>query len=145
MSHTTLETIDLDLEHEALRQEVADWRVWWRELRELGQPRYDEMGSRLRQFRGHLLRHFRHEETAGPLAEGASEPTPNGYRVRQLFGEHDQVLAQLDRLITQLNAGDCFASWEAARGGFESILEVLHAHDASEHWLLDEIKSPSIA
>ncbi len=134
-------TDELEQEHQALRQEVEEWREWWRELRDLGQPRFGEMGERLAQFQAHLQSHFRHEEQCVPLPESANMPSGAGERIHRWRNDHEQLLSKLDAIITQLTeCGTNFACWGDARTEFEAFLDHLQRHDAEELELFEELE-----
>lgn len=137
---TYVEQHELVQEHEALEHEVNDWRQWWHELADLGQPRLSEMGDRLAQFRTHLRQHFLHEQRSGVLAEYAHLNCPQGSQIHQLWAEHQMLLRELDGMIDHLSA--CESNplcWGDARAGFEAFLDRLQSHDEAERRLLDEL------
>lgn len=140
--NTTHEVIlELDQEHQALQQEVDEWREWWRELQEFGQPRFGEMGERLAHFQAHMQSHFRHEETSGPLVESANLPLAVQQRIRLLRNEHGQLLSELAAIIARLSeCGTAVANWSDARQEFEAFLNHLQKHDLKEHELFEEIE-----
>ncbi len=135
-----VDLLELEQEHQALQCEIEDWRQWWRELREIGEPRFGEMGGRLRQFRDHLQNHFLHEQQASPLAELESSKQPLGKCVLQLWAEHRSLVEELDVIISRLDAcGSNSVCWGDARAVFESFLDRLQAHDAGEYQLLKDL------
>ncbi len=121
----------LEHEHRQLHREIEEWRRWWQELSQLGEPHFGEMGDRLAQFREHLATHFQHEEFRGPL----SGPVPSlaADQVAAIWQEHAQLLAELDDLIRRLHAcGSEIGCWGEARQAFETFLDRLHAHEVHE-------------
>ena len=60
---TTVDIRQLSEQHRAMQREIAEWREWWHELDEFGQPRFEEMGVRLGRFHEELAAHFQLEET----------------------------------------------------------------------------------
>ncbi len=86
-------------QHAALDREISDWRTWWKELSELGQPNFGEMGDRLAQLRENLVAHFAIEESHG---------SPS--RATRLREEHPELIAELEGLIARLHS---------CEGGFE--------------------------
>lgn len=121
----------LEHEHRELNREIEEWRRWWRELSELGEPHFGEMGDRLAQFREHLSAHFRHEEFRGPLA--GPLPAQAADQAAAIWQEHAQLLAELDDLIRRLHAcGPDVGCWGEARQAFETFLDRLHAHEVHE-------------
>lgn len=133
--------VELEQEHQALQQEAEEWRQWWRELQDYGQPRFGEMGERIAHFQAHLQSHFQHEETSGPLAEGARVPPALRLHIRKLRIEHGQLLSELAAVIAGLNeCGTAFANWGDARQKFEAFLDHLQRHDQEEHALFEVIE-----
>lgn len=124
----------LEQEHCELEREVADWREWWRELSELGQPCFGEMSDRLQHFRSRLSAHFQHEKLRGPLAGQPGEP------VAAIWRDHAQLLRDLDQLIARLqDCGPDACCWGGARREFEEFLDRLHAHELHEARLIGEL------
>lgn len=121
----------LQQEHDDLEAEVQEWRKWWGELSQLGQPHFGEMANRLSKFRDHLSAHFQHEEFQGPLAQ---EP---GADVASLWREHAHLLAELDRHIERLRTcGPNAGCWGGARDEFEAFLNHLSRHEEHEKDIL---------
>lgn len=135
---------DLPKEHLELEQEIADWRRWWSELCEMGEPHFGEMGDRLEQFRTHLLTHFQHEELHSPLA--GPVPPHSMDAVAGLWQDHADLLAELDLLIRRLHAcGPDVGCWGDARRDFEAFLEHLFDHEAREQKVLGEMVHGELA
>ena len=131
MNSTRNYDLTLDQEHDQLEQEVLEWRRWWAELREMGEPHFGEMGDRLRHFRDRLSQHFQHEEFRGPLA-GRTDPD-----TARVWREHAQLIGQLDHLVDRLHrCGPDVGCWGGARRDFEEFLDRLHAHEANESRLI---------
>ena len=127
------EAATIKSEHASLNREIADWRGWWEELKELGQPHFGEMGGRLAQFRAHLITHINHEESL--LGEAPAEVAKALPRLQEA---HAGLLSELDRLIERLRACEPdFNCWGAARSEFEQFLDHLQAHEADEERLLE--------
>lgn len=125
------EAATIKSEHASLNREIADWRQWWEELKEMGQPHFGEMGGRLAQFRAHLVTHIAHEEKL--LSESTAEVAKQLPRLRD---GHAGLLSELDRLIERLRACEPdFECWSAARLDFDRFLDHLQAHEADEERL----------
>lgn len=123
----------LDLEHEKLQHEVDDWRQWWRELGEIGQPRFEEMAVRVARYRDLLSRHFEHEEQTGSFFELADVETSMVNDVRTIWDEHAELLAELDRIVLKLSdCGQDNIHWGDAHCVFETFLDQLQAHNEAE-------------
>jgi len=121
------------LGHRALDAEIAEWRSWWSELSEFGEPRIDEMGSRLERFRGHLADHFASEETgvfASLRKRGYAAATT------RLQAEHRSLLSGLDVLIERFHScSPRICCWGEARREFEAFLNQLLDHEQRENML----------
>ena len=127
MNATTDRQNELQQEHDSLQQEIGEWRRWWNELSQMGEPHFGEMGTRLARFRDHLSQHFQHEEFRGPLA-GRTDP-----EAASVWREHAQLLGELDQLIARLQkCGSDVGCWGGARRDFEGLLDRLHAHEEHE-------------
>ena len=122
-----------DQEHAELDRQVDEWRTWWCELSEMGQPRFSEMGQRLRTFRENLAEHMRHEESSRYL-QGLARGNPDHQdEAAQLWRGHHQLLNRLDALIARLSScNPDYCCWSAARRDFEAWLEALHTHEREE-------------
>lgn len=123
----------LTTEHSSLNREIADWREWWAELKEMGLPNFGEMGARLARFREHLAAHFEHEENEKSLALVEQLPHETLDRLAQLRDEHAGLLADLDHIVERLQACDPqFEGWSDARSEFDAFLTRLKAHENAE-------------
>jgi iron-sulfur cluster repair protein YtfE (RIC family) len=123
--------------HAELEHRIDEWRAWWRELRELGTPRFNEMGTRLRSFREQLKRHMVHEETCAFLRDAAHGDPRQRHSADHLWQQHHQLLERLDELIKRLEACEpSYDCWGAARQDFECWLNDLHDHERLEiQWM----------
>ena len=136
-----IERISLDQwtrEHDVLDREIGEWRVWWNELAQLGQPRLGEMRDRLAHFRDHLAAHFRTEEV-GILPTLTGLDSAVREHLELLFDEHEQMLQATDALIEKLSGDnpeiDC---WGKARDEFEEILNGVLCHEILEAEFIEE-------
>lgn len=127
-------------EHASLDCDIAEWRSWWRQLNEMGDPHFGEMGDRLARFREHLQDHFSHEESDGCLTLATKNSRGLSGQVKQLKSEHPELLDELDELIRRLHACDEeFSCWGQARQDFDAFLDRLNAHEAAEDALLERM------
>jgi len=130
---TRSEVDELKDEHASLEHEIADWRTWWDELSQMGQPHFGEMAARLERFRDHLAAHFVHEEQIGLLPAVSQLPKETVDTVARLQDEHRPMLAKLNQLIVRLRAcGPEIGCWGQARQEFEEFLDQLHQHEEAE-------------
>lgn len=140
MSQPTLQTeaASLRREHTSLIQEIDDWREWWRELNELGQPHFGEMGDRLARFREHLAAHFAHEERQDYRTMDAELSAEKAEQLARLRAEHAALLDDLDQLVNELRQCEPnIACWSDARYEFEEFLNRLNDHEDAEGALLE--------
>ena len=130
--------------HQSLATEIGEWRQWWEELAEMGEPHFGEMGTRLAQFREHLAAHFAEEENGAflKLVNMADSQTVN--EVARLQDEHKMFLTDLDSLVNRLQACDCdMGNWGNARTEFEDFLDRLNSHEEVEEELNERIDAMS--
>ena len=138
---TTAEVANLKAEHSSLEREIADWRQWWAELKELGQPHFGEMGARLAQFREHLAAHFAHEESQKALSLVENLPPIMVQQLAELREQHEGLLEELEGLIERLQACEPqFDCWSDARNQFDAFLTRLDAHESAEEAAYSRLK-----
>jgi len=138
--NTQADAARLKSEHASLDREIADWRTWWRELNEMGQPHFGEMGDRLAHFRAHLAAHFAHEESQRGLSLVAELPPESVKRLAQLRDEHGSLMEELDRLIMRLQGCEPEVEcWGGAHQEFEAFLGRLDAHENAEEAVLSRL------
>jgi hypothetical protein len=136
-----VKTSSLKREHSSLEREIREWREWWSQLKELGQPHFGEMGARLAQFREHLAAHFAHEESQKGLSLLASLPDETVLRLASLRDEHGGLLSEIDGLIERLQAGEPqFSCWSDARNEFDAFLDRLDTHERAEEAAYGRLK-----
>ncbi len=120
----------------ALQGCLNEVRHWMREVSLLGIPHFGETATRLRPLREYLVRHFeREDELIAQLATSyASSLSPELDAVRTASArEHRQLLIDLDDLMIRLNQTEPpFASWEAAMGQVDRLVDTLDQHEARE-------------
>jgi len=125
-------------EQDRLHDRISEWRSWWEELSEWGEPRFGEMAQRLRLIRDRLRQHFQHEESA-ECYEQISRIGPK-YREEsdRLVSEHGPLIDRLEYLCAQLEGCepgiDC---WGDAKRMFEEFLQELRSHERDENTLID--------
>ena len=127
-------------DHESLDQDIAEWREWWSELREIGRPHFGEMGDRLAYVREHLTAHVAQEENEGLLSVVVGADREVVLRIAKLRDEHGELLADLDRIIVRLQCCEPpFDCWGMARAEFEDFLDRLNTHEEAEDALFQEL------
>jgi iron-sulfur cluster repair protein YtfE (RIC family) len=126
-------------EQGAVHEKIAQWREWCRELCEMGDPRFGEMGTRLEQIRNDLSAHFNHEEQCGCMGEVVAAHPELAGRVTQIETQHEQLLNDLNEMIARLESEEpAYASWGEARTAFESFLNRLEEHECAESAVLEQ-------
>lgn len=133
----TLTSGPLKEAHEALGRSVDELRTWWQEVRELGKPRFGEMGARVAAVRERVAEHFRLEEEGGYLKEPLGAAPELAQWAPALLAEHAAILADLDRLVARLAASPCeLDCWTAAWHEMAAVLARLeqHEHEEYEFW-----------
>lgn len=130
---TTADARQLIDQHNAIQREISDWREWWYELKELGDPRFEEMGVRLGKLYEQLVKHFQLEERSG-FFDRMRETHPERRRdVVDLQHQHRHLLASLERIVARLSGPETgYKGWGAAHRDFEEFLDRLHSHEVEE-------------
>jgi hypothetical protein len=125
---------ELAAEHEHVREMIGGLRAWWRELDELGQPRFGEMGTRVAELEEHLKRHFAAEEQGGYMAEPLKVAPHLTDQAGQLLAEHAVMLNGLDALRGRLcRCQPDFQCWSDARQALEQLVARLQRHEHAEN------------
>lgn len=93
----------------------------------------------LHQLRQHLAEHFSQEEQGGFLEESVARVPRLSAAVRSILGQHPALLAELDRVIEDLEtiAGGA-ESWTRADHDFEVFSAHMAAHERSENAVVQE-------
>ena len=91
----------------------------------------------LRDLRGTLQHHFAEEEEGGCLDEAVSFQPHLAPDVKRIEAEHPQLLAEIDRLIAQVeDGGKTPAQHLALTTAFDELCRELHTHEAAENEVL---------
>ena len=95
----------LEGEHEIVSRQIDNLQQFWNEVNELGQgPKYEEMGTRIRELRDVLAKHFAKEERGGYLAPAANQLPQTDPQLELLQRQHGEFLDTLDGDIGRLQA-----------------------------------------
>lgn len=93
----------------------------------------------LHQLRQHLANHFAQEEQGGFLEESVARVPRLSAAVRSILGQHPALLAELDRVIEDLEAVPTVPdAWASADQGFEVFSAHMAAHERSENAVVQE-------
>ena len=85
-------------------------------------------------LRDHLRDHFAQEEQGGFLEEAVTRVPRLSAAVRSILGQHPGLLADLDRVIEDLEASPVDSvAWVRANRDFESFSARMTAHERSEN------------
>ena len=125
-------------EHRQLTQQINGLRQFCSEVNELGEgPKFEEMGSQIKELRNSLAAHFEEEERDGYLAP-ALDVSPRFTRTAsELQRQHQQFLKVLDRFIERLQTCDpSIHCWQDARQEFEDFLDQLLEHERAENTIV---------
>jgi len=126
-------------EHAELSENILDLRRFWNEVNELGQgPKYEEMGSRVRDMRQLLAKHFANEERDGYLTPALHELPRFAEQAEDLRQQHQQFLDTLDGFIGRLQTCEsAFHCWQEVRVEFEDFLRRLRTHETEETTIVE--------
>lgn len=120
-----------------LMKQVDDLRQWWREVDELGVPKYGEMVSRIQVLRDSVAAHFRSEEEGGYLAAALAIAPQFTQQAEILLAQHAGFLESLDRFATNLQADHpAFNSWQDVRDEFDKFVLEIRKHESAENAIM---------
>ncbi len=129
----------IDQEHEKLHEEIDALRAWWQECREIGSPRFDEMGDRVDALRTRLREHFAWEEEDGYLSDVLEDAPHLVKRGESLRRQHDTLLEAFAGLVEHLHSDEPrFSGWDEAGHDLDELLERLSKHEHAETELVLE-------
>ena len=104
-----------------------------------GESSFADVAQVLRRLRSELEHHFAEEEAGGCLDEAASRCPRLSADARRIEADHPELLADVDRLITQASDCDCHVeSRIALQRDFDNLCHELHAHESAENNLLKQ-------
>ena len=96
--------------------------------------RRSEVLDSMHHLRDHLADHFAKEEQGGFLEEAVARIPRLSAAVQSILGQHPLLLANLDRVIEDLEASpDDSVAWVRANHGFEAFSARMTAHERSEN------------
>lgn len=133
-THTQDAVLDLVQEHNELNQRIDALREWRTQLCQLGQPRFGELGTRLRGIRELLTDHFTAEEAGGYLAAALKTAPQFARRAEELQKQHGELLADLDEMAVRLTSSPPqYENWAEACREFDEFLTRLRTHEHAEN------------
>ena len=93
----------------------------------------------LHHLRDHLCDHFAQEEEGGFLEESVARMPRLSAAVRSILCQHPALLAELDRVIADLESAPAdAAAWTRADHAFEMFSAHMTAHERSENAVVQE-------
>jgi iron-sulfur cluster repair protein YtfE (RIC family) len=96
--------------------------------------RRSEVLDSMHHLRDHLADHFAKEEQGGFLEEAVARIPRLSAAVQSILGQHPLLLANLDRVIEDLEASpDDSVAWVRANHDFEAFSARMTAHERSEN------------
>jgi hypothetical protein len=130
------ELSNLVQEHENLQAIIEADRAWWQEVREIGIPRFWEMGSRVAALRHRLSEHFSHEESAehNAVKEALGVTSPD--QIAAMAEEHSVILQRMDRIVSKANASDGYECWGEIGLELSELIHAIAEHESEEFRLL---------
>ncbi len=103
------------------------------------QERRESLLACLHHLRQHLTDHFAQEEQGGFLEESVARMPRLSAAVRSILGQHPALLAELDRVIEDLETAAAGAdAWPRADHDFEVFSAHMAAHERSENAVVQE-------
>ena len=96
--------------------------------------RHVEVLASMHELRDHLCDHFSQEEQGGFLEESVTRMPRLSAAVQSILGQHPGLLAELDRVIGDLEASPVDpGAWTRADRGFAEFSARMTAHERSEN------------
>lgn len=96
--------------------------------------RRSEVLDSMHHLRDHLADHFAKEEQGGFLEEAVARIPRLSAAVQSILGQHPLLLANLDRVIEDLEASPADSgAWARANHDFEAFSARMTAHERSEN------------
>ncbi|MFQ5605848.1 MAG: hemerythrin domain-containing protein [bacterium] len=116
--------IQKEITQDVPAEEFAEWRL--------------EFMWRLRDFRLHLLKHFDLEEAGGFMKEILNEAPQSMNSVKKLEAEHEEIVAELDEILTTLKQMELKddAKMAEVRTRVLNFLTAIRKHEAAENELI---------
>jgi hypothetical protein len=127
-------------DHRDVDQAVGELQEWCREVGELGCPKINELGTRLRSLQDIAKRHFAEEEEGGYMADVLERDPGRAHEVSALLAQHPQFVRRFETLIDGLCAVEpCFDRWTTAVREVRHLLSDLKVHEHSEIRLMQTV------
>lgn len=135
-THDASPTGGLHEAHAALHREIDGLNEWCHEAEELGQPRFGQLGLRVKSLRDHVAEHFAQEERGGYMAPVVAANPRFAAPAEQLLAEHARILRRFDDVAQKLGASPCgYTCWSEGRRDICSVLSDLRRHEHAENEL----------
>jgi hypothetical protein len=119
--------------HALLHREIDDLREWCHEVKEIGQPRFGQLGLRLHALREHVAEHFAEEERGGYMSPVVAADPRFAAPAAELLAEHARILERFDAVAEQLAASPPrYGCWSEGENDLCSLLADLERHEHAE-------------
>jgi hypothetical protein len=122
--------------HGALHREIDEMKAWCHEAEEIGQPRFGQLGIRLKTLREHVAGHFAQEERGGYMSPIVAADPRFAIPVEELLAEHARLLQRFDQVAAKLAETPAgYACWSEGQRDICSVLADLERHEHAENEL----------
>ncbi|MEZ6049467.1 MAG: hemerythrin domain-containing protein [Planctomycetaceae bacterium] len=121
-------------EHEEVARKIDSLKRFWHQVDELGMgPKYEEMASRIHEFRDEMEQHFDEEENQSVQFSQLDQKSESAMTQESLHQQHTQLLKQLDDFSERLKQCEgVYHCWQEVRADFDRFLNALHNHEQAE-------------
>ncbi|MFQ5751536.1 MAG: hemerythrin domain-containing protein [bacterium] len=119
--------IKTEVTREVIAEDFSDWRL--------------EFLWRLRDFRTHLQKHFDLEEEGGFMNELLKEAPQALNSIKKLETEHDQIVSDLDGILTQLKELELKDDRKLAdiQNRVTTLVSTIQKHESAENELMQKV------
>jgi hypothetical protein len=122
--------------HASLHKEIDDMKTWCHEVEEIGQPRFGQLGLRLKVLRDHVAGHFAAEERGGYMSPVVAADPRFAVPAEELLAEHARILKRFDEVAAKLAGTPAgYTCWSEGQRDICSVLADLERHEHAENEL----------
>lgn len=135
-THDASPTGGLHAAHDALHREIDALNEWCHEAEELGQPRFGQLGLRVKALEDIVAEHFAQEERGGYMAPVVAADPRFAVPAEELQAEHARILRRFDDVAEKLKGSPCgYTCWSEGQRDICSLLSDLRRHEHAENEL----------